>query len=158
MPMKGLTASLEDYLEAIWILGQKKRVVRVKDIAELLDVRAASVIGALKSLAQRGLVLHERYGHVELTSRGRARAREIYARHQTLTKFFHEVLGVDRDIAAQDACGIEHSIHTETVDRLVEFMEFMETCPLKEKMGLSEFRDYVESGRRPKGRRGGTQR
>jgi DtxR family Mn-dependent transcriptional regulator len=150
--MNKLTASLENYLEAILVVGLDRKIVRVKDIAKFLGVRAASVIGALRTLAEEGLVHHERYGYVELTAEGRDQAKEIYRKHETLTKFFHEVLGLDRGIAAEDACGIEHHIHKETVDRLVQFMEFIETCPLKQKADMTEFRDFVKKGVRPQPR------
>ena len=156
--MSELTASLEDYLEAIWVIGLDEKVVRVKDIARLLHVRAASVIGALKSLVEKDLAVHQRYGYVELTRKGKAVAREIYRRHELLTKFFHEVLGLNMDIAVEDACGIEHYIHKETADRLVQFMEFMETCPFKEKTGFSSFLDFIKEGTRPQARRKAVQK
>jgi DtxR family Mn-dependent transcriptional regulator len=148
--MGKLTASLENYLEAILIIGQKKKAVRVKDIATFLHIRAASVVGALQTLEERGLVRHERYGHVELTSLGADHAREIYNKHEVLTRFFYRVLGLDEEIAAEDACKIEHHIHRETVDRLVQFMEYIETCPLKQKTHAAEFRDFIESDLRPR--------
>jgi len=144
--MLELTASLEDYLEAIWIIGLEKKIVRVKDIARLLQVKAASVIGALKILAEKELVIHERYGYVELTKKGVVRAKKIFERHKILTKFFHEILGLSLDVATEDACRIEHHMHKETVDRLVEFMEFIETYPFKEKTGFSNFGDFVKKG------------
>jgi len=147
--MLELTASLEDYLEAIWTISRDKKVVRVKDIARLLHVQAASVIGALKSLAEKDLVVHQRYGYVEMTPKGKTMAKEIYKKHEMLTKFFHQVLGLDMNIAAEDACKVEHYIHKETADRLVNFMGFIETCPLKEKKGIFEFRDYLKSGMHP---------
>jgi DtxR family Mn-dependent transcriptional regulator len=151
-----LSPSLENYLEAIFIIGLKKKAVRVKDIAKFLRLRAASVVGALQTLEDKGFIHHERYGYVELTAKGRDRAQEIYKKHEALTRFFHEVLGLDMEIAAEDACDIEHYIHEETVNRLVRFMEFIETCPLKDKAGIAEFRDFVDNGVRPQPRQGST--
>ena len=68
--MEVLTPSLEDYLEAIWIIGLTEKVVRVRDLARKLRIKPPSVVGALKTLQERGLVRHERYGYVELTERG----------------------------------------------------------------------------------------
>ena len=62
-----LSASLEDYLEAILQLEREVRVARVSEIADQLKVSRPSVTGALKNLAGRGLVSHAPYGHVTLT-------------------------------------------------------------------------------------------
>jgi DtxR family Mn-dependent transcriptional regulator len=154
MKMRKLSASLEDYLEAILIIGRKKKAVRVKDIATFLHIRAASVVGALQTLGEKGLVRHERYGYVELTPAGADHARKIFQRHEILTRFFYQVLGLDEEIAAEDACKIEHHIHRETIDRLVQFMEFIENFPSEQKADMADFLDFVESGPRPKLRRG----
>jgi DtxR family Mn-dependent transcriptional regulator len=123
---RALSTSLEDYLEAIYVLEQKARVVRVKDISKMLEVSMPSVHQALHILMESGLVNHEHYGDVELTAKGRNAGREIYNRHTMLTKFFDEVLGVPREIAEGDACRIEHNISQETLDRLVAFIDFAE--------------------------------
>lgn len=147
--MEVLTPSLEDYLEAILVTELRKKVVRVKDIVKSLNVRSASVIGALKALAQKGLVVHERYGYIELTKEGATTAEKIYGKHQTLSKFFHEILGIDSKTAAKDACQIEHYIDKKTMDRIVKFIEFIETCPEGEPLWLSSFHHFVKHGVRP---------
>jgi DNA-binding MarR family transcriptional regulator len=76
-----LSASLEDYLEAILLLERESRVARVSEIAEQLHVSRPSVTGALKNLAGRGLVSHERYGHATLTEEGERIALEVERRH-----------------------------------------------------------------------------
>ncbi len=147
--MDVLTPSLEDYLEAIWILGLKRRVVRVRDIIKFLNVKSSSVVGALKALSDRDLVVHERYGYVELTQKGVAVAKEIYERHKMLSKFLHEILGVDPKVAAEDACRMEHHISKETLERLTKFIEFIETCPEGEPLWLSSFHYFAKHGVRP---------
>ncbi len=144
-----LTPSLEDYLEAVWVIGQKKKVVRIKDIVKHLGVKAASVIGAMKILADRGLVVHERYGYVDLTDKGVGIAKDIYHRHKVLTKFFHEILGVDLETATKDACKIEHYIDKKTLERIVKFIEFIETSPDEEPLWLSHFYHFLKTGKRP---------
>jgi DtxR family Mn-dependent transcriptional regulator len=146
--MKGLSASLEDYLEAIWVEGLGKPVVRVKDLAKSLDVKPPSVIEALKTLVDKGLVTHERYGYVELTEKGAALASSTYERHQTLSKFFHEILDVDLETASRDACRIEHYLDRKTMDRLVKFVKFVETCPEGEPGWLSSFQEFAKTGKR----------
>lgn len=147
--MDELTPSLEDYLEAILVVSLEEKVVRIKNIVKFLGVKAASVIGAMKTLSDKGLVVHERYGYIELTRKGREIAKEIYKRHKTLSKFFHEILGVDLEIAAKDACKIEHYINKKTLDRIVKFIEFIEACPEGEPLWLSSFHYFIKYGRRP---------
>lgn len=147
--MKALTPSLEDYLEAIWVTSLKEKVVRVKNIVKRLNVKTASVVGALKILADKGLVIHERYGYVELTQQGIDRAKKIYERHETLTKFFHEILGIEFESAVKDACQVEHYLNKDTMERIVKFIKFIETCPEGEPLWLSRFRYFVKHGEHP---------
>jgi DtxR family transcriptional regulator, Mn-dependent transcriptional regulator len=71
------SASMENYLEAIATLGPGKKVVRVKQISDMLGVRMPSVTSALKKLSEQDLVEHERYGHIKLTPEGARVAREV---------------------------------------------------------------------------------
>ena len=116
------SSSLQDYMEAILILNRQNKVARVKDIAKLLDVKSASVVGALKTLAQRGLLVHERYGYVELTPEGKRVAEQVLERHEVLIAFLHEVLGVNYEVAVRDACRIEHHLSEQTLRKLREYM------------------------------------
>lgn len=147
--MKALTQSLEDYLEAIWVTSLNEKVVRVKNIVKRLNVKTASVVGALKILADKGLVIHERYGYVELTQQGIDRAKKIYERHETLTKFFHEILGIEFESAVKDACQVEHYLNKDTMDRIVKLIKFIETCPEGEPLWLSRFHYFVKHGEHP---------
>ena len=144
-----ITPSLEDYLETVLVIGEDKKVVRVKDIALSLKVKAPSVIGAMKSLEKKGLVLHERYGYVELTSKGRSKAKEVYRKHKTLSKFLEQVLGIDRETAEVDACRMEHHVGDKTVQRIVEFIKFIEACPVEPPIWISSFREFLKEGKIP---------
>ncbi len=124
-----LTASQEDYLEAIYAIGQSRDVVRPKDIIARLKVRGASVTGALHLLAERGLVHHAPYGAVSLTPAGTLAARDITRRHQGLKQFFSETLGVDSRQAEEAACRMEHSISRTILNRLNRLAEFIGACP-----------------------------
>ena len=147
--MHTLSASLEDYVEAIWILSLRHKVVRVKDVAGLLNVKSPSVVGALKILVERGLIAHERYGYIELSQQGEALARDVYRKHKTLAKFFNEILGIDLATAAKDACAIEHCVSESTIKRIAAFMRFAEAVPHEQAPWLEAFRDYVgESSKR----------
>ncbi len=127
--MKELSQSLEDYLKTIYTISRKKKIVRVKDLAKALDVKTASVIGALKKLSQRELVEHEHYGYVALTPEGEQVAGCLQAKHQTLYRFLTEVLGVDRDTACRDACSMEHHISDATFGGIIKLIESTDSWP-----------------------------
>ena len=124
-----LSASLEDYLETIFHLVEERRVARVKDIAARMSVQMPSVTGALRSLADKDLVRHDPYSYTTLTPRGEAIAREIVRRHEVLTGFLSDFLGLERETAERNACHMEHAIEPVVLERLVEFVEFAERCP-----------------------------
>lgn len=126
---KPLSASLEDYLEVIFHLVAHKRAARVRDISERLAVSNSSVTGALRALAQRKLVNYAPYELITLTARGKNVALDIIRRHEALRDFFTKILAVDRDIAEDGACRMEHTLPREVLDRLVHFVEFVEAHP-----------------------------
>jgi DtxR family Mn-dependent transcriptional regulator len=112
-----MTQSLEDYLEMVSFLSDEGEV-RVTDIASRLGVSKPSVLTALRTLETRGLLEHERYRSVTLTERGKEAAAEIRGRHDFLTSFLQNVLGVSPDIAEQDACKMEHILSEETLKKM----------------------------------------
>jgi DtxR family Mn-dependent transcriptional regulator len=143
------SASMEDYLEAIANLGEGRKVVRVKQISEMLGVKMPSVTSALKKLSERELVEHERYGHIELTPEGDKVARDVIYRHEALTRFFAQALGINRETAEEDACKIEHVISPLSMERLAKFVEFIEACPLGSANFPSRYEYYLEHGELP---------
>ena len=124
-----LSESLEDYLETIFLLIREQAVARSRDIAARLNVNKSSVTGALQALAERALVNYEPYGYVTLTPAGAAAAQKVLRRHEALRDFFVKVLSIDAAEANANACRMEHAISKRVVERLVEFAEFVETCP-----------------------------
>lgn len=124
-----LSASLEDYLEAIYHIIKEKQAARVKDIAKRLKVKAASVTGALRSLAKKGLINYAPYEIITFTEPGRVAAEDVVRRHNALKDFFVKVLSVDEKIADNAACQMEHCIKKPMVERLVQFAEFVDNCP-----------------------------
>jgi DtxR family transcriptional regulator, Mn-dependent transcriptional regulator len=120
-----LSASLEDYLEAIFNVADEAEGARSKDIAEALGVAKSSVTGALQVLSERGLANYRRYGCITLTESGRAVAAEVARKHNILKSFFISVLGVDADTAQQAACRAEHALGPEIISRLLSFIEFV---------------------------------
>jgi DtxR family Mn-dependent transcriptional regulator len=124
-----LSESLEDYLEAIYVLSRDKEYARVKDIAKARGVRTGSVISALRRLRDSGLIEYQQREYVSLTKTGEMAALRVYARHQMLSRFFQEVLRMPEALAEQDACAMEHGLSDEGLDRLVRLMEFLRVCP-----------------------------
>ncbi len=125
-----LSASLEDYIEAIYQIAAVGSGVHVKDVAERLSVAAPSVTSALRSLVRRGLVNHAPYEVITLTHRGRKLAKGVVLRHEVLTKFFTEVLAVEKTLAEDCACKMEHIVPDEVLERFIEFVKFEERCDL----------------------------
>jgi len=117
-----VTSSLQDYLEVILNLVQEKKVARVTDIAERLDIAKPSVIQALAVLKDKGLIRQDRYGPVELTEQGLRYALKIRHRHKIIYGFLTQVLGVSPEAAEEDACLVEHDLSSETFDRLLDFL------------------------------------
>ncbi len=116
-----LTSNMEDYLEVILNLQQEQRVARVKDVAKRLNVKMPSVTGAMKGLAEKGLVNYERYSYLTLTEAGEKIAREIGERHKTFYNFLTVVLKLDHEIAELDACRLEHATSRKTFEKIKEF-------------------------------------
>lgn len=145
-PAQGLSASLEDYLQVIFHLEELHRVARAKEIAEQMNVQRASVTGALRTLASRGLIHYSPYNHITLTVEGRHIAQDIVRRHNTLWEFFTTTLQLDPQQSEANACRIEHAIDAVAVDRLVHFLEFLRHCPRTNLEWLEGFALYCRSG------------
>jgi DtxR family transcriptional regulator, Mn-dependent transcriptional regulator len=120
---EGLSASLEDYLEAILRLERGSRVARISEIAEHLGVSRPSATGAIKSLSARKLVSHARYGHVTLTQDGTRIATEVERRHLAIRDFLTGVLGIPADRAETTACKMEHVLEPEILAYFVDYAE-----------------------------------
>lgn len=114
--------SAEDYLEAVLILKERKGMVRSVDIATELQYTKASVSIAMKKLRENGYVKMDDEGFITLTEAGQDIADHIYDRHKTLTSFFVQ-LGVNPEVAAADACRVEHDLSDETFEKLLEHVK-----------------------------------
>ena len=142
-----LSASLEDYLEAIFHIIAQKQVARAKDISKRLKVGASSVTGALRSLADRGLINYAPYDVITLTGKGTTAAEDVVRRHEVLRDFFVKVLAIDGDEADEAACRMEHSITKSILERFIEFAEFLEVCPRGGAEWLAGFGYHCDHGR-----------
>ena len=124
-PLSDFTTSVEDYLEVIYELMQEKGYARSVDISKYLGVKSPSVTSMLQRLHRMGLVIYERYRGITLTAKGERLARSVKKRHLVITQFLR-ILGVDETIANSDAEGIEHHVHQATIDRITQFVVFIE--------------------------------
>lgn len=144
-----VTANMEDYLEAILeICAQSgKHEARVTDIARRLNVTRPSVVGMIKHLGEHGLVSHGHYRGVRLTDDGVELAKEMAERHRVLRRFLEDELGLDAEIAEQDACRMEHTLSPETIDRFIALEEFSESAQGESKTRKEAFRNFLRDRR-----------
>lgn len=117
-----LSSHMEDYIEAIAVLSETNKVVRVKDIAAILKIKMPSVTSALNKLKEMDLIEYEKYGYIELTATGEIIAKRVMSRHMCLKEFFLTVLKLPPHVAEQEACKIEHHISAETCKRIHRFL------------------------------------
>lgn len=122
-----LSMAGEDYLEAIYRImhegADSEAPVRSVDVADLLGVSKASVSKALAMLKEAGMVEQMRYGRVTLTDDGKRYARRVWRSHRALRSFLINELGVDREVADEEACLMEHYLSEDTIDRWCEHLE-----------------------------------
>ena len=141
-----LSSNMEDYLEAIFHISAEKKAARAKDIAERLNVNKSSVTGALRTLSEKGYVNYAPYDIITLTAEGQALAIDVVRRHETLKDFFVKILLLDDAEAEEASCKIEHAISEKILNRLINFVEFMEICPRGGREWLKGFRGHCENG------------
>ncbi|RUM38327.1 MAG: metal-dependent transcriptional regulator [Desulfobulbus sp.] len=142
-----LSASLEDYIEAIYHIITDKKVARGKDICQRLNVSGASVTEALRALSKKGLVNYAPYEVITITEQGRIIAEDVIRRHNSLKKFFIEVLAVDEDTAETGACRFEHTAPAEVIEQMVNFSKFLDVCPRGGKELIQGFADFCAKGK-----------
>lgn len=118
-----MTASLEDYLEAVLMLSQGSSEVRLTDIAAMLNVSKPSANRAVNTLTQNGFLRHETYGAITLTPEGETYAAGVLHRHKLLKHFLNDTLGVNEKTAEEDACKMEHVMSAETIEKLYDYLE-----------------------------------
>jgi Mn-dependent DtxR family transcriptional regulator len=119
---------LEDYLEAIYNLNEEKGYISTSDISDRLGVRPPTVSSMVANLAKKGYLVHERYRGMKLTDQGARVARSVIRRHQTTFEFL-SMLGIGREIAYEDAEGIEHHLHPTTIHKFERLVDFFKKNP-----------------------------
>jgi len=127
-----VSASLEDYLEAIYHVVEAKGAARAKDIVLRLGVHNSSVTQALRSLLEKELINYAPYDVITLTDSGKCIALDVVKRHTALAAFLTKVLGLPDQVADEGACRMEHAVNPAIMDRLVKFLEYFENCPMND--------------------------
>ncbi len=130
---------MEDYLEAIRTLSENESSVKVTQLSDALNVSKPSVTAAVTRLAGEGLVHHQRYGAIELTTKGRELADDVCHRHDVLRVFLIEILGVPEETAERDACRLEHHLSPDSSVRLARFLAFVLQDASEKPQWLDEF-------------------
>jgi Mn-dependent DtxR family transcriptional regulator len=127
-PVPRTTAAVEDYLERIRELIQRKGYARVVDIAAELKISQASVTTMIQRLDAEGLVKYEKYRGMVLTTAGEEVARRIAHRHELLTDFLRQ-FGIAEDVIAHDVEGMEHHVSPETFRALEALSRYLSAHP-----------------------------
>lgn len=122
------TPSVEDYLERIHDLIEAKGYARAVDIAGSLDIQQPSVTKMLQKLHEQGYVLYEKYRGLVLTDSGAKVARSVKFRHDVLMRFLN-MLGLQGEQTLTDVEGIEHHVSRETINRVSDFVKYLEEHP-----------------------------
>jgi len=118
-----LSESQEKYLRTIYKLEQQGQTARVKDIAEIRDVKPGSVSPAMRNLAKLGLINYVRREFIELTPEGLQIAAKIEHKITLLTSFFSNVLNLSDKDALEQTCAVEHSFSTDTLFGLEQLVQ-----------------------------------
>ncbi len=137
--------TIEDYVELVYIIQNKKEKVHTSDIASAFNINPASVTEIFQKLSDEGYINYEKYNGVTLTEKGKKIAMNTKKKHETLKNFLI-LLGVDEKIADEDACKIEHNIDQKTMGKLRKFVEFAKLedgCT----RWLDHFKYYDETGK-----------
>lgn len=120
-----ISLTQQRYLETIYELTQKHGHAHVKDIAEKIGIRMASVTEAVRNLSDLGFVNHKARRAVTLTAKGEEIGAELEARHRILADFIHSVMGSSSERAEHLACEIEHVVDLPFMNRLSLFIAFL---------------------------------
>jgi len=117
-----LTASVEDYLKAIYNLSPEGRPASTSDIAHRLDLSAPSVSGMVKRLSEQGLLEHVPYKGVQLTEEGRRAALRMIRRHRVIETYLVDHLGYTWDTVHEEAERLEHAVSDTLIQRMADAM------------------------------------
>jgi DtxR family Mn-dependent transcriptional regulator len=119
MPVSELSTVAQDYLKVIWSATEwSEDPITVKQLAERMGVRAATISDGIRRLADQGMLVHEPYGGIELTDTGRRHAVMMVRRHRLIETFLVEELGYGWDEVHDEAEVLEHAVSDGLIDRI----------------------------------------
>lgn len=134
-----LTASMEDYLEMIYRLSKESGFTRINDLSAALNVQPPSATRMVQKLAEIGVLDYEKYGVIVLSPKGKKLGGYLLERHRMVEDFL-KILGIKEDILMETE-KIEHTISTQTLKCLVDFVDFFKHRPEV----LREFESFRKS-------------
>lgn len=134
-----LTATQEDYIEAIHRIWLEHEKVTVTGLAERLGCKLPTVTRTIQKMVDLGYVDHELRGDISLTRRGAELACHLVHRHDDLCKFLVEILGLSREEAEKDVCQIEHGMSALSAQRLHLWLLHFEQLALETKRHVVGF-------------------
>ncbi len=141
-----VTESAEEYLEAIYKLGEEGQTVAVSALARHLKISSVSANEMVRKLVEQKLVLYEPYKGVSLTLAGQAQALAVIRRHRLWERFLTDVLGLSWDQVHEEACRLEHVTSPLVEERLAQLLGEPETCPHGHPIPTAEGEMTVEAG------------
>ncbi|OZI11738.1 manganese transport transcriptional regulator [Bacillaceae bacterium SAS-127] len=125
------TPSMEDYIEQIFLLIDKKGYARVSDIAEALSVHPSSVTKMVQKLDRDEYLIYERYRGLILTEKGKKMGKRLVERHDLLEEFLR-IIGVNEEMIYEDVEGIEHHLSWNSIDRIADLIEYFNQDPTRQ--------------------------
>ena len=115
-----VSESLEDYLETILVLQQRKGTVQSIDVAVEMGLSKPSVSVAVRKLKEKLLIEVDERHRLLLTETGKAVAERTYERHKMFAQMLSS-MGVNEETAVQDACRMEHVVSDESFAAMKKF-------------------------------------
>lgn len=138
----------EDYLEAIYVITERKGYARTTDIAECLEVKPPTVTEMLQKLDSKGFLEYRKYEGAVLIDKGYKIGKAVRGRHDALLDLL-SFLQIPTEIADKDACIMEHGLDAMTVIQIKKFVKFVKNCPKGRPDWLNHFKNYSETGEFP---------
>jgi DtxR family Mn-dependent transcriptional regulator len=142
-----ISRTIEDYLEAILNLIEKRGEARTKDIADTLDIKPPSVTEMVQKLSEERLVNYKRYSATSLTAKGKRIASRVKEKREIIVKLL-KTIQIPKEVAKRDACLIGHQLNPTTVEQLRKFVNFVENASVSQRW-IRHFKEYSETGECP---------
>jgi len=139
---RGLSASHEHYMRAIWEVRSQRGYARLSDVARELGVTPPTLSVGLKPLEAKDLVRHDDHRFLVLTAAGERVAREVHHRFEVTRMFLRDVLGIPESQALHEACLLEHDLSGTTTERLLDLIKLLREDHELRRFFQQRFADY----------------